>query len=188
MKKETKYKKVDNSIYDAITEKDVPQTEDFEKEFNANKQFSMDIYEFYLNDKFSDDHHKCRVLPNGLSRFGTIGGGYEKKWYINPDGTVEVIGRCMGCDESMNFTAESKKLSDKEKEEIDSDEKLKKEYKIYNGCDLSRVEYLRYKKFVEMHWGHRLSIGFMGTGLGWCIDIFDEDTKEYADLTDNSCW
>lgn len=179
MRKKVDYKDV-TKIYELISK--TPDNPKFEEDYEKGRVFKMTPAEYFLNDKYEEKHIDCKRGPNGFSRFGTIGGGHVVKYYINEDGSYEVVSECHGCGESINLTEEAKKLDSEIPEEY-----IKKSER-YGGGSLGKVEYYRLWTFLKDHKGHKISIGFMGTGLGYIIVVQDEDTKERADITDSSNW
>jgi hypothetical protein len=179
MKMKKDYKDI-TKIYERISK--APEDPEFLKDYEERKVFKMTPTEYYLKDKYEKEHIKCKRNPDGSNKFGTIGGGHIVRFYFNEDWSYEVISECHGCGKSINLTEEAKKL----KEEVP--EKYIKMSQIYGGGNLGKVEYYRLWHFLEDHKGHKISIGFMGTGLGYLINVQDEDTKERADITDTSDW
>lgn len=89
--------------------------------------------------------------------------------------------------------------------DIPEDEAFNKKYEDHKkyAFTLSKVEYLRYKQFVEDHRkcrvrpdgthrygaiGGGLVVSFMGTGLGNIIKCKCETCGKSVDITDESCW
>lgn len=169
------------ALYDVITES-TPQLliPDTDSDFKEHSVITMSKEEYYVIDKFYTDHQSCRILPDGRHRFGAIGGGFEKRAYLKPGGSFKFICRCLGCDETLDV---EEALKTTEIVEISEDYKY---YKTFGNFDI--VEWTRFKKFCEDHDGHNISVGFMGTGLGFIIVVKDEDSGEYADITDSDSW
>lgn len=174
-----KFKLCKTDLYNSI--KEIPDTHEFRKEYEENHCFYLTEEEYYLKDSLY--HQDCMRLPNGLPRFGTIGGGFSVKFYLHPSGEIEKIAKCQACGEELNLTKKSKELhlDDKTYEEYH-----KKALKSYSK--LTELEYARYKKFLEDHSGNTIIIDFIGTGLGWIVTLKDETTGEYTSITDINNW
>lgn len=170
-------------LYDTIKEVSL-----IPEDYEENKRIDLTPEELYLSDQFSSKHYDCRVLPDGRHRFGTIGGGFSERYYMSPDGNrFEVVAKCHGCNETYNISKAALEFQEWPSEEVKA-KYIEKAEKNYSGGYFSVVEYLRYLKFKEDRPGHTISVEFMGTGLGYLISIRDEETGEYADITDTSCW
>jgi len=169
------------SLYDVIKESTpellIPDTD---QDFIDHRDIIMSKEEYYVIEKFNKEHKPCRILPDGRHRFGAIGGGFEKRAYLKPDGSFKFICRCAGCNEILDV---DEALKNTEIGEIPEDYKY---YNTFGNFDI--VEWTRFKKFCEDHTGHNISVGFMGTGLGFIIVVKDEDNGEYADITNSECW
>ena len=161
--------------------------EGFEEDYEKNHIFEMSDDATYIDEKICREHIVCMRDKYGRPKFGAIGGGYSRRFYLRADGGYDIIAKCDGCGKTINLT----KLIDK----ITDDERATDEYKKavennrgYNCYRMNEIEYLRYKVFCDERHGDTISIGWMGTGLGWIINVRDEDTAEYADITDIDCW
>lgn len=179
MRNKEDYKDVTN-VYDLISK--VPDDLNFNEDYEKRKIFKMTPAEYFLKEKYEKEHRKCKRNPDGTNKFGTIGGGHVNKYYLNDDWSYEVISECLGCGESINLTEEAKKL------ETEMPEEFIEKSQLYGGGSLGKVEYYRLWTFLRHHKGHKISIGFMGTGLGYLIVVQDEDSMEKADITDTSDW
>lgn len=179
MRKRKDYKDI-TWVYGLISK--APEDPRFYEDYAVRKVFKMTPAEYYLMEKHEKEHIECKKNPDGTSKFGTIGGGHVVKFYLNGDWSYEVVSECQGCGEILNLTEEAKKLE----EEIP--EEYAKKSQIYGGGTLGDVEYYRLWYFMRGHKDHKVSVGFMGTGLGDIIVVQDEDVKEKADITDTSNW
>lgn len=101
-----------NAKYDKYTKKDVPDTQEWKEDYEAHKDIEMTLEEFYVIDKFYDEHRNCFRLPDGRSRFGAIGGGFEKYIRIPADDSeCELFAKCYGCDTVINVTEKCKEVN-----------------------------------------------------------------------------
>lgn len=169
------------SVYDVITN-DTPEllVPEDDTDFKLHHIVTVSKEEYYVIDKFYDAHRDCRILPDGRHRYGAIGGGFEKRAYMKQDGSFKFICKCMTCNEVLDVEEAVKNIKDGE---------IPEEYEFYQGYGMfDIVEWSRFKKFCTDHEGHSISVGFMGTGLGYLINVKDEDTGEYADITYTDNW
>lgn len=90
--------------YDDITEDDIPgDCEAFKKEAKTYGSFSMSPVEYLRLEQFRKDHHDCRVGPDGLSRFGTIGGGTVVSFMGTGLGYIVHV-KCEHCGTEVDLT------------------------------------------------------------------------------------
>ena len=90
--------------YDDITDDDIPcDREAFKKEAKTYRSFSMSPVEYLRLEQFRKDHHDCRVGPDGLSRFGTIGGGTVVSFVGTGLGPIVHV-KCEHCGTEVDLT------------------------------------------------------------------------------------
>ena len=90
--------------YDDITEDDIPgDREAFKKEAKTYGSFTMSPVEYLRLKQFRKDHHDCRVGPDGLSRFGTIGGGTVINFMGTGLGSIVHV-KCECCGTEVDLT------------------------------------------------------------------------------------
>ena len=109
-------------------------------------------------------------------------------FHFKADGTYEVHGFCEGCNSGVNLSTEQ--LGITEADVPIDDEDFEFRYNCYAKDSMENTEYARYKAFIEDHKDdiESIHVSFVGTGLGSIICIYDDKTKEYADLTDIEYW
>lgn len=163
------------------------QTEALEKVYPIHQdmfKLTLNQYKHYL--KFSKDHEDCRVdKATGRHKFGTIGGGLSIVYRTNNKWDIfDKFIKCHGC-------AIEEKLEDNDIELDIPADKLQKDYEAYckYGPSFNKVEYYRFNEIWEEYVEEKdeqLEVGFMGTGLGYCINV---KTKEFTySITDSSNW
>jgi hypothetical protein len=90
--------------YNDITEKDLPEDrEAFEKKAKIYGSFSMSPVEYLRLEQFHRDHHNCLVREDGMSRFGTIGGGTFVRFMGTGLGNI-VQAKCEHCGTEVDLT------------------------------------------------------------------------------------
>ena len=170
--------------YDYISSETLEQykTEELEKAFLKHKlmfKLTKNQYKQYL--AFRKKHKECLYDPVTLRhRFGTIGGGISIIYKTNKNNSeIDKYVKCHWCNAE-------EKLEDKDIDFEISEEELNKEYErqCQYGVDLSHVEFYRLNEIWKDH--KELTISFMGTGLGYLINV--KTNKESFDITDTSCW
>lgn len=158
-----------------------------EKMYSFHKEafkLTLNQYKQYL--KFSKDHKDCRVdKETGRHKFGTIGGGLSIIYRTNDKWDIfDKYIRCEGCNKE-------EKLEDVDIELDIPAYKLKKDYESYckYGPSFNKVEYYRFNEiwedYVEKK-NEQLEVSFMGTGLGYLINVKTKDST-YS-ITDSSNW
>lgn len=163
------------------------QTDELEKAWTIHKEMfklTLNQYKHYLN--FSKDHKDCMVdKETGRHKFGTIGGGLSIIYKINNEWYMtDKFIRCHACNTE-------EKLEDTDIELDIQIDKLQKDYEQYckYGPSLNKVEFYRFNEIWEEYVeekGEQLEIDFMGTGLGYFINI---KTKDFTySITDTSNW
>lgn len=177
--------------YDYINNDTLEQYKDdyLEKMYSFHPEafkLTLNQYKHYL--KFVEDHKDCRINKDtGYSKFGTIGGGTSiifkttKKdvWYI-----FDEYIKCEGCDIE-------EKLEDMDIKLDISEDQLMKDYEAYckHGPSFNKIEYYRFNEIWEEYVeekGEQLEVTFMGTGLGYLINV---KTKNFIySITDTSNW
>ena len=90
--------------YNDITEKDLPEDrEAFEKKAKIYGSFSMSPVEYLRLEQFHKDHHNCLVREDGMSRFGTIGGGTFVRFMGTGLGNIVHV-KCEHCGTEVDLT------------------------------------------------------------------------------------
>lgn len=166
---------------ETIEEYKTRKLDDLYKKFNENFKLTKD--QFNNLHYFNENHYNCRVDPQTkMSKFGTIGGGSSLEFMLNYCSEEMfprfgfVGARCHSCNKVDPLTGNNEPYKN-----------LDKDYEshIKYGPGLSEIEFYR---FMTIYYEYKtsLKIGFMGTGLGYCISVKVNDLV--FDITDTSCW
>lgn len=163
------------------------QTDELERVYLFHQdmfKLTENQYKHYL--KFLKDHKDCRIdKTSGLSKFGTIGGGLSiiyksnDKWYI-----FDKYIKCHGCNIE-------EKLKDTNIDLDILEDKFLKDYEHYckYGPLFNKVEFYRFNEIWNEYLedkGEQLEVGFMGTGLGYIINVKTKNFSFY--INDTSKW
>lgn len=90
--------------YDDITEDDIPgDYNEFCEKTKSARTFEMNPVEYLRWKKFQEEHRNCQRRPDGLPRFGAIGGGMSITFA--PTGLGDLVSvRCGHCDTKVDIT------------------------------------------------------------------------------------
>lgn len=184
--------KVNNELYsslryDYINEKTIEsfRTKELDELFNNNfnDRFKLSKTQYKNYKKFVNDHHDCRVDENGLSKFGTIGGGTSFNYALNycaeemfPNFAFLGV-KCHGCNKLSTLSEDCEELTEQELKDFEAHKKY--------GPELTRIAFYRFMAIYNEFKGP-LELSIMGTGLG---DLVSVKVKDFIfDITDNSHW
>ena len=159
--------------YDYINNDNIQEYINKEYELLYNEQYknmftlSLSQYKQYVD--FYNNHKKCLIdEKTGRHKFGTIGGGIVKEYYIknieDNSFVIDIHVKCLDCNDDEIL---------QNKSVIDVNDNLINSYDLEckYGPKFDKVEFYRFMEIYNEYKGEDLIIGFMSTGLGNLITV-----------------